>query len=118
MVPADTASVMYTVSPTYSAGATGTFTVTATAKAGFVLNGTSQWTVTVGPQVTGAVCVTGGGTLPGNPVSGGTLGSTLPNTAINAPLNDGLPTILVTVLALAGLAYVGHRNLLAIRTRR
>lgn len=119
VVPAGTASVMYTVSPAYTAGATGTFTVTATAKAGFALTGTSQWTVTVAPQVTGAVCVIGGGTLPGNPVRGGTLGSTLPNTAMNAPLNDGVPpTILVTVLALAGLAYVGHRNLLASRTRR
>lgn len=118
VVPAATASVMYTVSPAYTAGATGTFTVTAAAKAGFVLSGTSQWTVTVAPQVTGAACVTGGGTLPGNPVRAGTLGSTVPNTAMNAPLNDGMPTILITVLALAGLAYVGHRNLLAMRARR
>jgi len=118
VVPADTASVMYTVSPAYSAGATGTFTVTATAKAGFALTGTSQWTVTVAAKVTGAVCVTGGGTLPGNPVRGGTLGSTLPNTAMDAPLNDAMPTMLVTVLALAGLAYVGHRNLRAIGSRR
>ena len=117
VVPADTASVMYTVSPAYTAGATGSFTVAATAKAGFVLTGTAQWALNVGPKLTGAACVTGGGTLPGNPVRGGTLGG-VPNTAMDAPLNDGMPTILITVLALAGLAYVGHRNLVAMRARR
>lgn len=92
VIPANTASVTYSVSPAYTAGATGTFTVTATANAGFVLNGTSQWTLMVAPQVTGASCVTGGGTLPGNPtppaspssppVRQGTLGSSVPNTAM------------------------------------
>lgn len=118
VVPPNTASVMYSVSPAYTAGAAGTFTVTATAKAGFVLTGTSQWALTVGPQVTGAVCVTGEGTLPGNPVRGGTLGGSLPNTAMDAPLNDAMPAIGVTILALAGLVYVGRRNLLAMRARR
>lgn len=124
VVPANTAGVTYTVSPAYTAGATGTFTVAATANAGFTLTGTSQWMLTVAPQVTGAACVTGGGTLPGNPttpttpVRGGTLGSSLPNTAIDASATDGLPTILLTLLSVAGLAYVGGRNLVATRARR
>src|SRR5688500_7742553 len=57
VVPANTASVTYSVSPAYSAGATGTFTVTATANAGFVLTGTSQWTLTVLAQLSGAAWV-------------------------------------------------------------
>jgi hypothetical protein len=107
VVPANTASVTYGVSPAYSAGATGTFTVTATANAGFLLNGTSQWMLTVAPKVTGAACVSGGGTLGGNPP--------LPNTAMDAPATDQMPASLIALLALSGLAYVGRRNLLAMR---
>ena len=123
VVPANTASVTYSVSPAYSAGASGTFTVTATANAGFTLSGTSQWTLTVAPQVTGAACVSGG-TLPGNPpVRSGTAGSTgapgtLPNTALDGPMTDRLPSVLVALLALSSLACVGRRNLLEMRARR
>lgn len=113
VIPANTASVTYSVSPAYTAGATGTFTVTATANAGFVLNGTTQWTLTVAPTVTGAACVTGGGTLGGNPPTG----SSLPNTAMDAPMTDQVPTSLIALLTLSGLAYVGRRNLLAMRDR-
>lgn len=106
VVPADTDSVMYSVSPAYAAGATGDFTVTATAKSGFVLTGTAAWTLTVEPQITGAACITGGGTLPGNPtpppVGEGTLGSTggpagggLPNTAVPVELAASLGSLLV-----------------------
>ena len=123
VIPANTAGVTYSVSPAYTAGATGTFTVTATANAGFVLTGTSQWTLTVAPQLTGAACVTGGGTLPGNPpVRSGTAGSTgaptVPNTAMDVPMTDRVPTVLVALLALSSLAYVGRRNLLEMRARR
>ena len=114
VVPANTASVTYSVSPSYSAGATGTFTVTATANPGFVLNGTSQWSLTVAPKVTGAACVTGGGTLGGNPPTGGSL----PNTAMDAPMTDHVPASLIALLTLSGLAYVGRRNQLAMRDRR
>ena len=110
VVPANTASVTYSVSPAYSAGATGTFTVTATAKPGFVLSGTSQWTLTVAPKATGAACVSGGGTLGGNPP--------LPNTAMDSPMTDQAPASLIALLALSGLAYVGRRNLLAARDGR
>ena len=123
MIPANTASVTYSVSPAYTAGATGTFTVTAAANAGFVLNGTAQWTLTVAPKLTVAACVTGGGTLPGNPpVRSGTAGSTgaptVPNTAMEAPMTDRLPTVLVALLALSSLAYVGRCNLVEMRARR
>ncbi len=103
----------YSVSPAYSAGATGTFTVTATANAGFVLNGTSQWTLNVAAKVTGASCVSGG-TLGGNPPTGGSL----PNTAMDAPTTDQVPASLIALLTLSGLAYIGRRNLLAMRDSR
>ena len=121
VIPANTASVTYSVTPAYSAGATGTYVVTATANAGFVLTGTSQWTLTVSPMVTGAACVSGGGTLPGNPstpVRAGTAGSTVPNTAMDAPGADSLPTVLVALVMLSSVAYVARRNLLTFEGRR
>ena len=121
VIPANTASVTYSVSPAYTAGATGTFTVTATANAGFVLNGTSQWTLTVAPKLTGAACVTGGGTLPGNPVRSGTAGSTgapaVPNTAMELPAS-GVSVAVLALIALVGLGLMAHRNVVATRTRR
>ena len=118
VIPANTASVTYSVSPAYTAGATGTFTVTATANAGFVLSGTSQWTLTVAPKLTGAACVTGGGTLPGNPVRSGTAGSTgVPNTAMELPSN-GVSVSVLALIALFGLGYVAHRNVAVNRSRR
>ena len=56
VVPADTDSVEYSVSPGYNPGDTGTFTVTATAKPGFVLEGPSEWELTVLAQLTGDAC--------------------------------------------------------------
>lgn len=75
---------------------------------------------------------TGGGTLPGNPVTpqapvtpqtpvvrGDTLaGGGLPNTAMNSSAAGQIPAVLVAVLTLASLAYVGRRNLIAIKSRR
>jgi hypothetical protein len=80
-VPADTDSIDYEVSPAYTAGATGTFTVTATAKDGFTLTGTSEWTLTVEPKLTGEDC---GGTLGGNPtpVPAQSGGGEVPDTAM------------------------------------
>ena len=120
-IPADTAGVMYSVSPAYTAGATGTFTVTATAKAGFVLSGTSQWALTVAPKATDASCVTGGGTLPGNPstpVRQGTLAGSVPNTAMAADAGSQLPIALVGLVMVAGAVFLGHRNLASVSTRR
>ena len=107
---------MYSVSPAYSAGATGTFTVTATAKPGFVLSGTSQWTLTVAAKVTGAACVTGGGTLGGNPRDRNR--GSVPNTAMDAPMTDQAAGELDRPPDPVGLAYVGRRNLLAARDGR
>jgi hypothetical protein len=122
VIPANTASVTYSVSPAYTAGASGTFTVTATANAGFVLSGTSQSILTVAPQVTGAACITGGGTLPGNPattpVRSGTLASSLPNTAMDGSPVDQAPIVLLSLVALGSLAYVAQRNIVATRSRR
>jgi hypothetical protein len=102
VVPADTESVMYSVSPAYVAGAAGNFTVTAAAKAGFVLTGTSAWALTVAAQVTDATCITGGGGNPSpSPVLQGTLGSSggpgggLPNTAVPVELVASLGGLLV-----------------------
>ena len=127
VIPADTASVMYSVSPAYAAGASGTFVVTATAKAGFVLNGTAQWTLTVAPKSTDASCTTGGGTLPGNPVTPpsqaptpvrqGTLAS-VPNTAMDAASSGQSPLVLLGLVTVAGAAYLARRNLVPVTTRR
>ena len=118
VIPADTASVMYSVSPAYTAGASGTFTVTATAKAGFVLSGTSQWALTVAPKATDASCVTGGGTLPGNPVRQGTLGGSVPNTAMDAHADSQLPIAVLGILMIAGAAVLSQRNLVSVSARR
>lgn len=107
VVPANTASVTYSVSPAYTAGATGTFTVTATAASGFVLTGTSQWTLTVAPKVTGASCVTGGGTLPGNPTTPVRTG-TLANTAMDLPTTGSVPATVLALLMLGGLAAANY----------
>jgi hypothetical protein len=114
VVPANTASVMYSVNPAYTAGATGTFKVTATAAAGFVLTGTSEWTLTVAAKVTGASCVTGG-TLPGNPpLRTGTLG----NTAMDLPTNGSVPATVLALVLLSGLAAAGYAARAEVLRRR
>lgn len=122
VVPANTNSVMYSVSPAYTAGASGAFTVTATAKEGFLLKGPSQWVLNVAPKLTGAQC---GGTLGGNPtptpsspVRGGTQGGgSIPNTALDQPADASLGTLLA-ILALASSAAIVGRNLVGARSRR
>jgi hypothetical protein len=128
VIPANTAAVSYSVSPAYTAGASGTFTVTATANAGFGLTGTSQWTLTVAPQLTGAACATGG-TLPGGsapttpaaaaaaPVAQSVLaGRSLPTTATGSAIDRSLPFL--ALLVLAGLGFVAQRNIAAVNARR
>jgi hypothetical protein len=115
VVPANTASVTYSVEPAYTAGATGTFKVTATAAEGFVLTGTSEWTLTVAAKVTGASCVTGGGTLPGNPpVRTGTLG----NTAMDVPTSGSVPAAVLALVLLSGLAAAGYAARAQVLRRR
>jgi hypothetical protein len=127
-VPANTASVTYTVTPAYVAGATGTFKVTASAAPGFVLTGPSEWTLAVASKLTDASCVTGSGTLPGNPTPSpsqaatptrsGTLASSVPNTAMDpAPINQ-VPAVVVGLVAMGGLAVIGRRNFKAMSNRR
>jgi hypothetical protein len=113
VVPADTASVHYSVSPAYAAGASGTFTVTATAKAGFVLSGPSSWTLTVAPKLTGGNCE---GTLAGNPTPTPAPSGSLPNTAMDVA-SGSLP-ILLAIVAIAALAILGRQNIKEMLNRR
>ena len=61
VVPADTASVVWTVLPTYHSGDTGNFVLTATAQNGSVFTGgssTQTYPVTVAGKLTGSSCDT------------------------------------------------------------
>ncbi len=113
-----------------------TYTRPAGATAGQVCNTVS---VTSHPDgfpnnITGSstACVTvtsSSGTLGGNPtptpvvptpapvVRTGTQGG-VPNTAMEAPISDELPSALLALTAIVGLGYLGRRNLIAIRGRR
>jgi hypothetical protein len=115
VIPANTASVTYSVSPAYTAGATGTFTVTATANAGFKLAGTTQWTLTVAPKLTGPSCE---GTLAGNPTPtpAPAKSGSLPNTATD--LTGGSLPVVLAAVAIAGLAVLGRQNVEELRNRR
>ncbi|WP_332644554.1 hypothetical protein [Aeromicrobium sp.] len=53
-VPGDTSSIDYSQDPAGSGP--GTYDVAATAKAGYTLNGTKQWSLTVLPKLTGVQC--------------------------------------------------------------
>ena len=101
--------VTYTIEPAYEVGDSGDFTVTATADEGFTLDGPSSFEVTVPAKKT---C--GEGTQGGNPPTGGT---PVPNTAMSAP-SATLPAAVVALISLAGLGYVGRRNLMAVIGRR
>lgn len=108
--------VTYSVSPAYTAGASGSFTVTATAASGFTLTGPTIFVVNVPAQV---VCSSGtlSGTTPvapTTPVRQGTLagsgGPVVPNTATNPPM-DQLPVLLGALLTIGSLGYLGLRSL-------
>jgi hypothetical protein len=102
--------VTYTVEPEYTVGNSGEFTVTAAADEGFTIpdGAQTEFDVTVPAKL---VCSSG--TLGGNPSTQGAV----PNTAMDAPMSDQLPVALVALVALAGLGYVGRRNLMGIRGR-
>jgi len=81
--------VTYSVSPAYSAGGTGTFTVTAAAASGYTLTGQNVFVVNVPAQLvcsSGTQGSTGGPAAPpAPPVRSGTQASTgVPNTATSA----------------------------------
>jgi hypothetical protein len=101
------AGVTYNVNPAYAAGASGSFTVTAVAAPGTTLTGPTVFVVNVPAKL---VC---SGTLGGNPPAAGSV----PNTAMEAPMSEQLPVALVALVALAGLGYIGRRNLMGIRGR-
>ena len=114
--------VTYTVSPAYTAGASGTFTITPTAADGFVLTGEDSFIVTVAAK---KVCLEG--TEGGNPtpsatpsptttVRGGTLGG-VPDTAMEMPESNG-GSIAFVLIGLAALALAGWRSAVAVAERR
>jgi hypothetical protein len=83
-------------------------------------------TVTVGADqdVTCTFTNSPGGTLGGNPtptptpvVRQGTLAGSLPNTAMDGPMNQ-LPVIFLALLTLGSLGYLGRANLAAVNRRR
>lgn len=104
--------VTYAVNPAYAAGASGSFTVTASASAGFTLTGPSVFAVNVPAKL---VC---SGTQGGNPTPAPVRTGTLANTAMEAPVSVQLPVALLALVAIASVAYLGHRNVMAIRGRR
>ncbi|MBA2634854.1 MAG: hypothetical protein H0U86_17970 [Chloroflexi bacterium] len=105
--------VSYTVSPAYTAGASGTFTITAAAAEGFVLTGESSFIVNVAAK---RVCLDGtqGGNPP-TPPRGGTLAG-VPNTAMEVPASNAVPVGLVLVAA--ALALAGRRLVFPVAQRR
>ncbi len=94
--------VVYAVTPTYTAGASGTFTVNASAAPGFTLVGPTSFVVTVDTRL---VC--NDGVLGGNP----TPTPAVPNTATVAPRQ--VPAIALSVVLLASLG-----SLLVVRLSR
>ena len=133
VIPADTASVIWSSLPTYHAGDTGPFTVTATAQNGYVFTDTKTtetYSVTVLGKVTGAICDTvvapvapsiavGSCTGPGTQ-SNGTV--TIPSTSgviytinglvVSGTTVTGQPGSSVTVVAkpAAGFKFVGPQE--------
>ena len=116
--------VMYSVSPAYSAGATGMFTVTAAPAAGFTLTGPTEFVVNVPAQL---VCSSGtqtgtSTTVTTTPVRSGTLASTggsgaVPNTATEQPSNQ-LAVAIGGLFLVASLGSIGAMHPAARRNRR
>ena len=117
--------VMYSVSPAYTAGATGTFTVTAAPAAGFTLTGPNVFVVNVPAQLvcnSGTQGSTGGPAAPpAPPVRTGTLAGTggpgsVPNTATEQPSNQLVA--IGALLLVASLGSIGAMQPAARRNRR
>ena len=107
-----TNGVTYSVSPAYTAGASGTFTVTAAAAEGFVLTGATSFTVNVPAK---KVC--GEGTQGGNPPAPPAPATEVPNTAMELPAPSQAP-LLAAIVGIGGLAAIGASNLVAVSRRR
>ena len=101
--------VKYAVTPAYAAGASGAFTVTASAEEGFELSGQSVFNVNVEAK---KVC--NEGTQAGNPPT--PPAAQVPNTAMDLGSNQ-MP-IVVALVAIAGLAIVGRQNIKEMLNRR
>lgn len=132
--------------PVLLASAAGTYTIAEAALANWSFNGidcTGNATAEVVTAATRSVSITVGadedvvctftnspsGTLSGNPTPSptpagavaptrsGTLGGTLPNTAMDSGSSDGTPAVLLAIVGLAGLVYLGRRNVMATKQR-
>lgn len=88
--------VVYAVTPTYTAGASGTFTVNVSAAPGFTLVGPTSFVVTVDARL---VC--NDGALGGNPTRTPAPASVVPNTAMEVP--SQVPAIALSVILLGSL---------------
>ncbi len=104
--------VTYTVSPAYTAGASGTFTITAAAAEGFVLTGESSFIVEV---LAKKVC--GEGTQGGNPTPTGGNHGGVPNTAMEMTGSAGT-SIAFIFIGIVALALAGWRSAVAVAERR
>ena len=103
------------MTPAYTAGASGTFTIDAVADEGFVLTGDTSFTVNVPAK---KVC--GEGTQGGNPPAPPAPpapAAQVPNTAMELPASSQAP-LLVALLGIGGLALLAGSNLVAASKRR
>ncbi|MEO6577498.1 MAG: hypothetical protein ABIO99_01175 [Candidatus Limnocylindria bacterium] len=113
-----TTGVTYRVTPAYTVGASGTFSITATAEEGFVLTGDTSFTVDVPAK---KVC--GEGTQGGNPPAAPAAPAppaapaVLPNTAMELPAASRAP-LLVAIIGMGGLAVLAGSNVVAASRRR
>ena len=108
--------VNYTVSPAYTAGAAGTFTITAAAAEGFVLTGESSFIVNVAAKKVCLDGTQGGNPTPTTTVRGGTQGG-VPNTAMDVPGSNGGPAAFV-LIGIVALTLAGWRSVVAVAERR
>jgi hypothetical protein len=107
--------VTYSVTPAYTAGDSGTFTITAVADEGFVLTGDTSFTVNVPAK---KVCDEGteGGNPPAAPASPAP-SAEVPNTAMELPAaSQG--SLLVAMIGVGGLAVLAGSTVMAASRRR
>ena len=110
-----TEGVTYSVTPAYTAGDSGTFTIAAVADEGFVLTGDTSFTVNVPAK---KVCDEGteGGNPPAAPASPAP-SAEVPNTAMELPAaSQG--SLLVAMIGIGGLAVLAGSTVMAASRRR
>ena len=107
-----TPGVTYTVTPAYTAGASGTFTIDAVADEGFVLTGDTSFTVDV-PAREDGVRRRDAGRQPATPPSS----HRFPTPPWSFPASSQAP-LLVAILGIGGLAVLAGSNLVAASKRR